>query len=305
VKRAGGTRCAAADRMGTARASHASASSLAYTGFERCIDSSPAHRRSVWHGTLRRMALEWSERSSPRPRRFNAFEESTLRPHASLDRIGWRLAMVLAFVSACRAPAPATNAASAHPIVTQTPCAARLIVRNHGRREVELAVRMGDQPAERVRLRGLDPAWNIGFASSVLRLPDAGATGTVHAGGRTLTFDSRAQPRCPQSLKDDVPSEVPADYDIAHTLFPRNEPTSALFPGIVLVTWKAPVDSVAVDAWVRAHHGSYIAKNSVLPHTYQLWFHGDDTLATVATRLADELMRTSLVTNARPKLQIF
>jgi hypothetical protein len=215
----------------------------------------------------------------------------------------WCVVAGLVTALACR-PTPPIRAVAVAPLgdslTVQVPCAERLIVRNYGDSRRDLRLTLDQDQVSRITVRG-EPNSRYGFFSRAVALPDGGAVGSIADGAWSSTFDSRRQPRCPASLGDSIASGVPIDLEGASSLF-QPQHGSMHYPGLVIVTWRTPVDTAAVDAWVKENRGFYVHRDRVVPQLFVLWFDGDDPSASLAARRADALGRTSLARNARPMM---
>jgi hypothetical protein len=215
-------------------------------------------------------------------------------------------AFVIPFAIACR-PAQGTkgeigSGRSDDSITVQTPCAERVIVRNHGRADRTLRLVVSAHKPSRIAIRGYAPESGDRFSSRIFALPEGGTAGKVVEGEQSHTFDSRGRPHCARTLSDSVPDGVPPEYGRAHSLFPRNT-KAAYYPGVVAVTWQPPIDTVAVNALLRSLKVSVLCRSRDVPISNCLWIDGDDAKARLAIRLADQLQKSPLVMAAGPLLQ--
>ncbi|MCC7001820.1 MAG: hypothetical protein IT357_06670 [Gemmatimonadaceae bacterium] len=142
-------------------------------------------------------------------------------------------------------------------------------------------------------------------SSRALSLPTRGVAGVVITGrDSTIAFDSRSAPPCAKSLADATPERLPDEFGLENSLYPRGKYTGAVvYPGLVMVIWKQPVDSAAADALLRGEGAWIVARTNSIAGAIILWFDGDDSSGRLAERKATRLSRSPLVQNAIPYAQ--
>lgn len=206
----------------------------------------------------------------------------------SRARCVFLLGAALVVALSCRAAAPIQPAVRSHAgtdsVLLHVPCAERLFIRNHSSQQGKVALAVEGSEVRHLSIRGRDPRTNDPYASRVVVLPRHGARGTVRSGDESLAFDSRRTMACARSLRDSAPALAELDYGLFN-----DQMRGELDPGVVLVSWKLPLDTTAIDSLLQAYDAWIIARRR--HGGLMLWFDGDDSTGRLATRRASELQK--------------
>jgi len=219
-------------------------------------------------------------------------------------RLTWVALLLLTVACQPRSPALTQSGpveAFSDSFAVTTPCAERLVMRNSKHADQRVRVDVGDGSLREVLVRRPNPDFSSQrFSSRVLALPTGGVVGRVIAHTDVaIAFDSRSAPRCATTLADASLERVPDEFGLENSLYPRGKYTGTVaYPGLVMVIWKQPVDSAAVDALLRAENAWIVARTNSIAGGFVLWFDGDDSSGRLAERKAKLLSRSPLVRNA-------
>lgn len=211
------------------------------------------------------------------------------------------LLMALAAIACGRFSVPAhpenAVALTTDSIEAMTPCAERVIVRNRGNAARRL--QLIGKARTNAEIRGRESNPRLPFFSLIRALPDGGAAGRVVDASGESRFDSRGVPSCFGAIPDSAPAMPPDDYWFSNSQ--REQTVVGFVPGLVVMSFKDSITTVAHESLLRELRGSVVARAPArFPgQDYVVWFDGDDETAIAKARAA-ELSRSSLVRVASP-----
>jgi hypothetical protein len=181
-----------------------------------------------------------------------------------------------------------------------TPCAERVIVRNHGDSARSVEIIVGDE-LRTATIRGRATNARLPFFSLLRSLPSGGAAGIVRHAGADLHFDSRGKTPCVVSIATKVPEVPPSDYMFANT--ERAQTDVGHFPGLVSVRFRQEASESSIDSLLKRLGGTILASSpqgSRIDPRFIVWFDDDDESAVLAARRALVLQRSELIAFVRP-----